>query len=207
MSSYSTYGKYIYIPATETVSNRPLSARKMCDLSNNLQYLQDSSAQQRICWSRLNNADTANVLNGAYFVFISLPISWAWMTSFQPFAAHILVCGMGSGATPSVELTAVIHNINSYYYTREEAIDNCIYSIDGSTVSTTDTEIINALSELKTEPALGSLASNKRAYTASELEDDGDAISRPVDHPEFMFTIWARGEGYINQIQLREFHK
>ena len=205
MTTNSTYGKYIYVPASETSSNRPLSARKMVDLTNNLQYLLDSSAQQRICWARPNNADAINVDSVDYALFMTIQVSWGWMTASDPFAAYIMVTGQANG-TP-LDVTAVIHHSSIDPTTRDADVDDCIYSIDGYTAVSSDTSIISALSELRTEPNLGSLAANKRAYAVPELDDDGVAITRVIDHPEFRFTIWAKGEGWLNQIQLREYCK
>jgi len=201
MSSNSTYGRESIIPASEIATDKPLSARKMGDVMNNLQYYLDASAQHRINWCKVAGGGANVASASAYSIVFTTNIPWSFMEERRPFAPYVCIAGQATSGTLSA-----IATLSSAGRPKSDVwtdVGNSIQYFAGNTLNTYDSLIIDGLTDWSNKPAIR--ARPRRRFFWGELDDAGATVFAGLEQPELRFTLWCQGLGSINHVLLREY--
>jgi hypothetical protein len=207
MAHRSIYEKFIQYPSGEIAADMPLSANKMAICTNNLQYLLDASGQQRINFQWILDSEyTENVNNADYELFQNYIIPWSYQNATRPFSPVIMIGGYAYtastlyiAATFSIGASAIP---GSYIDDIQRSI--CYWN-DNTTETGTGTVVIDEIEDLSDNHMMKILPAMTPQYSVLDLDDNDDDLASISTFPEIRFTIWAKGRGFIQSVNLREY--
>ena len=203
MTSRSIYSEYIYLPTTELAAQMPVSARKMTDLSNNLQHLIDESTQYRMQWVR-GASDTTAFDHTDYTKFTTAVFPWTWLSEGRVSSINLAIYGQAVSGTLYVLPTFRVGFISPATQQIDLFLPYAVYW-SGNTDATTDTQIISSTYNLANSTYMKALTTDPPKYSLIDLSSAGSNIFRAVRQVECRLTVWVKGNGFINYIGVREY--